>query len=118
MNLAKCSTFIFLSPIIGLQGTITFSLLKIQFSTVAQSCSTLCDPMNRRMTGLPVHHQLLEPTQPHVHRIGDAIQPPHPLLAPFFSCLQSFPAPSVTVSIVSPSICHEDMGPDCMILVF
>ena len=51
----------------------------VQFSLVAQSCLTLCDPMNRNMPGLPVHHQFSEPTQTHVHRVGDAIQPSHPL---------------------------------------
>ena len=51
----------------------------IQFSSVAQSCLTLCDPMNRSTPGLPVHHQLLEFTQTHVHLVGDAIQPSHPL---------------------------------------
>ena len=50
----------------------------VQFSPVAQSCPTLCDPMNRSTPGLPVHHQLLEFTQTHVHRVGDAIQPSHP----------------------------------------
>ena len=54
----------------------------IQFSSVTQSCLTLCDPVNRSMTGLPVHHQLLEFTQTHVHRVSDAIQPSHPLLSP------------------------------------
>ena len=53
-----------------------------QFSSVAQSCLTLCDPMNRSTPGLPVHHQLLEFTQTHVHRVGDAIQPSHPLSSP------------------------------------
>ena len=53
-----------------------------QFSSVAQSCPTLCDPMNRSTPGLPVHHQLLESTQTHVHWVGDAIQPSHPLLSP------------------------------------
>ena len=53
------------------------------FSSVAQSCLTLCDPMNRSTPGLPVHHQLLEFTQTHVHWVGDAIQPSHPLLSPF-----------------------------------
>ena len=53
-----------------------------QFSSVAQSCLTLCDPMNRSMPGLPVHHQLLESTQTHVHWVGDAIQPSHPLSSP------------------------------------
>ena len=51
----------------------------VQFSSVAQSCLTLCDPMNCSTSGLPVHHQLLELTQTHVHRVGDAIQPFHPL---------------------------------------
>ena len=54
----------------------------IQFSSVAQSCPTLCDPMNRSTPGLPVHHQLPEFTQTHVHWVGDAIQPSHPLLSP------------------------------------
>ena len=58
------------------------SLLKVQFSAVAQSCPTLCDPMNRSTPGLPVHHQLPEFTQTHVHRVGDAIQPSHPLSSP------------------------------------
>ena len=53
-----------------------------QFSSV-QSCPTLCDPMNGNTPGLPVHHQLLEPTQTHVHRVSDAIQPSHPLSPPF-----------------------------------
>ena len=52
------------------------------FSSVVQSCPTLCDPMNHSMPGLPVHHQLLEFTQTHVHQIGDAIQPSHPLSSP------------------------------------
>ena len=54
----------------------------VQFSSVAQSCLTLRDPMNRSTPGLPVHHQLPEFTQTHVHRVGDAIQPSHPLLSP------------------------------------
>ena len=51
-------------------------------SSVAQSCTTLRDPMNRSMPGLPVHHQLPEFTQTHVHQVGDAIQPSHPLSSP------------------------------------
>ena len=51
----------------------------VQFSSVAQSCRTLCDPMDYSMSGLPVHHQLLELTQTHVHRVADATQPSHPL---------------------------------------
>ena len=54
----------------------------IQFSSVAQSCPTLCDPINRSTPGLPVHHQLLEFTQTHIHRVDDAIQPSHPLSSP------------------------------------
>ena len=54
----------------------------VQFSSVAQSCPTLCDPMNCSTPGLPLHHQLPESTQTHTHRIRDAIQPSHPLLSP------------------------------------
>ena len=54
----------------------------VQFSSVAQTCPTLCDPMNHSKLGLPVHHQLLEFTQTHAHQVGDAIQPYHPLLSP------------------------------------
>ena len=50
--------------------------------SVAQSCPTLCDPMDGSTPGLPVHHQLPEFTQTHVHRVGDAIQPSHPLSSP------------------------------------
>ena len=82
----------------------TFLLLpsatKVQFSSVAQLCPTLCDPMNRSTPGLPVHHQLLEFTQTHVHRVGDAISPSHPLsspspLAPISSgfCTEASPPP-------------------------
>ena len=54
----------------------------IQFSSVAQSCPTLCDPTNHSMPGLPVHHQLPESTQTHVYQVGDAIQASHPLSSP------------------------------------
>ena len=54
----------------------------VQFSSVAQSCLTLFDPMNCSTPDLPVHHQLPEFTQTHVHRVGDAIQPSHPLSSP------------------------------------
>ena len=54
----------------------------VQFSSVVQSCPTLCDPMNHSTPGLPVHHQLPEFTQTHVHRVCDAIQPSHPLSSP------------------------------------
>ena len=62
----------------------------VQFSSVAQSCPTLCDPMNRSTPGLPVHHQLPEFTQTHVHRVSDAIQPSHPRSSP------SPPAPNLS----------------------
>ena len=54
----------------------------VQFSSVTQSCLTLCDPVNRSMPGFRVHHQLPEFTQTHVHRVSDAIQPSHPLSSP------------------------------------
>ena len=56
-------------------------MLSVQFSSVAQSCPTVCDPMNCRTPGLPVHHQLPEFAQTYVHWVGDAIQPSHPLSA-------------------------------------
>ena len=59
-----------------------FIVISVQFSSVTQSCPTLCDPMNWSTPGLPVHHQLPESTQTHVHRVGDAIQPSHPLSSP------------------------------------
>ena len=52
-----------------------------QFSSVTQSCLTLCDPMDCSMPGFPVHHQLLELAQTHVYQVSDAIQPSHPLSA-------------------------------------
>ena len=69
----------------------------VQFSLVTELCPTLCDPMNHSTTGLPVHHKLLEFTQPHAHWVGDAIQSSHPLSspsrpAPFSSCPQSLQA--------------------------
>ena len=63
---------------------------RVQFSSVTQSCPTLCDPMNRSTPGLPVHLQLPEFTQTHVHRVSDAIQPSHPLSSP------SPPAPNLS----------------------
>ena len=60
----------------------TIKKASVQFSSVAQSCSTLCDPMNHSTPGLPVHHQLPEFTQTHIHRVSDAIQPSHPLSSP------------------------------------
>ena len=68
--------------ILSLANIVLFLLSQFQFSSVAQSCLTFCDPMNHSMPGLPVHHQLLESTQTHGHRVGDAIQPSHPLSSP------------------------------------
>ena len=67
-----------------------YQQMHLQFSSVAQSCPTLCNPMNHSMPGLPVHHQLLEFTQIHVHWVRDAIQPSHPLSSP------SPPAPTLS----------------------
>ena len=61
-----------------------------QFSSVAQSCPTLCDPMNHSTPGLPIHHQLPESTQTHVHWVCDVIQPSHPLLSPSSPALNLF----------------------------
>ena len=61
------------------------------FTSITQSCPTLCDPMDCSTPGLPVHHQYPELSQTHVHWVGDAIQPSHPLSSPS-SCPQSFPA--------------------------
>ena len=63
-------------------------LVSVQFSSIAQSCPTLYDPVNLSTPGLPVHHQRLEFTETHIHRVSDAIQPSHPLSSP------SSPAPS------------------------
>jgi len=73
----------------------------LQFSSVAQSCLTFCNPMDCSMLGLPIHHQLPELAQIHLHRVSDAIQPSHPLSSPsppasnpsqhqrFFQCVKS-----------------------------
>ena len=61
---------------------LTYMHTSVQFSSVAQSCQTLCDSMNRSTPGLPVHNQLLEFTQTHAHRVSDTIQPSHPLSSP------------------------------------
>ena len=65
----------------SLSGKLKY-LICTQFSSVAQSCLTLCDPMDCSTPGFPVHHQLQKLAQTHVHRVGDAIQPLHPLSSP------------------------------------
>ena len=89
----------------------------VQFSSGAQSCLTLCDPMNCSMLGLPVHHQLPEFTQTHVHRVSDG----HPAISssvvPFSSCPQSLPASESLSSLpylidifLELSLCHSKIG--------
>ena len=75
-----------------------------RFSSVAQSCPALCDPMNRSMPGLPVHHQLPEFTQTHVHQVSDAIQPSHPLS--FLLLLPPIP-PSIRVFSNESTLCMK-----------
>ena len=65
-----------------IDGKTMETMTDFQFSSVTQSCLTLCGPMNCSTPGLPVHHQLPEFTQTHVHRVSDAIQPSHPLSSP------------------------------------
>ena len=64
-----------------LMPVLDFIISSVQFSSVAQSYLTLCDPTDCSTLGFPVHHQLPELTQTHIHRVGDAIQPSHPLLS-------------------------------------
>ena len=75
-----CSHEIKRCLVLGRKAMTTIS--SVQFSSIAQSCPTLCDPMNCSMPGLPVHHQLPEFTQTHARRVSDAIQPSHPLSSP------------------------------------
>ena len=87
-GLSGLSTQFCHEPKTALIGKVYFS--SVQFSSVAQSCPTLSNPMNRSTPGLPVHHQLPECTQTHVHWVDDAIQSSS--IVPFSSCPQSFPA--------------------------
>ena len=93
-NMEIVTDFIFLGSKITVDGNCSHEIKRhlflgrkvmtnlVQFSSVTQSCPTLCDPMNHSTPGLLVHHQLPEFTQTHVHRVSDAIQPPHPLSSP------------------------------------
>ena len=84
-QISTCRAWIvpfFLSSLGSCYCWTSFVPVCIQFSSVTQLCPTLCNPMNHSMPGLPVHHQLTEFIQTHVHRVGDAIQPTHPLLSP------------------------------------
>ena len=78
----------------------------VQFSSVAQSCPTLCNPKNCSMPGLPVHHQLPEFTQTRVHQVRDAIQPSHPLSSPF----PPAPNPSQHQSLDTIKLLEENIG--------
>ena len=89
--MSDCSISLFLTQ--SLDGMINWrnSLSEMaQFSSVTQSCPTLCNPMNHSTPGLPVHHQLPEFTQTHVHWVSDAIQPYYPLSSPSPSALSLF----------------------------
>ena len=72
----------FSREVISLDIYVQSTDFNVQFSSVAQLCPTLCDPMNRSTPGLPVYHQHPEFTQSHVHRVSDAIQPSHPQSSP------------------------------------
>ena len=80
--------YVFKDSIFKYNNSLRYQALKLQqmnfqFSSVAQLCPTLCDPMNRSTLGLPVHYQVPEFTQIHVYQVRDAIQPSHPLSSPF-----------------------------------
>ena len=81
-HLILCRPLLLLPPIPRSIRVFSTTFSSVQISSVAQSCLTLCDPMNHSMPGLPVHHQLSEFTETHVHRVSDAIQPSHPLSSP------------------------------------
>ena len=91
-SLYSCHLFLIASASLSRRTFLSFIetifAWNIPFTSVAQSCPTLCDPMNHSTPGLPVHHQIPEFTQTHIHRVSDAIQPSHPLSSP------SPPAPS------------------------
>ena len=82
MHLCLCQTFQFPSLLVSGKCIFFTFLSSVQFSSVTQSCPTLCNPMNHSTPGLSVHHQLPESTQTHAHRVSDAIQPSHPLSSP------------------------------------
>ena len=73
---------VWLGKSLYIQISVSVQFSSVQFSSVTQSCLTVCDPMNCSMPGLPVHHKLPEFIQTHAHRVGDDIQPSHPLSSP------------------------------------
>ena len=83
--------------------------MSVQFSSDTQSCPALCNLMDCSTPGFPVHHQLLEIAQTHVHRVSDAIHSSHPVI-PFSSCLQSFPASGFFSNESVPPITWQSIG--------
>ena len=81
-NLQSCSPLPGRRGLTVLRGDGVKPLISLQLSSVAQSCPTLCDPVDHSTPGFPVHHQLLEFAQTRVHLVGEAIQPSHPLWSP------------------------------------
>ena len=95
LHFTYCISVVAIRPLncVQCRNSMSPAFSSVQFSrSVVQSCPPLCDPMNRSMPGLPVHHQLLEFTQTHVHQVSDAIQPISSSAVPFSSCPQPFPA--------------------------
>ena len=73
---------------------------KFQFSSVAQLCPTIHDPMDCSMPDFPVHHQLLNLAQTHVHRVSDAVQPSHPLSSPYLGSSLNYPGLAVVLQAI------------------
>ena len=82
VHIKICTFRMYFFTFLSVTNIVNFIYISVKFSWVTQSCPTLWDPINHSMPGLPVHHQLLEFTQTHVHQVGDAIQPSHPLSSP------------------------------------
>ena len=84
--------------------------ISVQFSSVAQSCQTLCDPMDCSIPDFPFHHQLLDPAQTHVHQVHDAIQPSHSLSSPS--------SPAFSIRVFSNESVFRIRWPNCWIFTF
>ena len=99
-RLGVCCLFLLYSWDVAKPGPLIFVILFVKFSSIAQSCLTLCDPMDCSTPGFPVHHQCPELAQTHAHRVSDAIQPSHPLsphllLPSIFPSIRVFSSESV-----------------------